>query len=339
MATSANYRSWDEIAAEVVEASALDEADADEQVQENQEVQAEEENEAEPCEDTKNNDSCQAGEQADLDSEDEEEQRRQAIQAYQEDQRPRQANGYEFRTGVRVQFPEIVKHADETEIGAALRVAAEHRKAGNDAYSDGSVWGAQTACDSWGRAALCLERARNLRKYAQADDSGQVCGTCENDPSEDDVKALQLTVRLNLAQGLLKLKDFQRCVAFCDLALELDQKSAKALWRKAKATWALRNPGLAREALQRLLQLEEADAAAVALLREIDAEEAKKRAKRTGKQVAKEPAGAKQTGCDDGEARSHAELPAVQSDNEQDTEPPPQRGRCGWCSKRKQKVS
>merc|ERR1712046_122857 len=80
----------------------------------------------------------------------------------------------------------------------------------------------------------------------------------------------------------LKLKDYERCIQHCDHALDYDPCSKKALWRKAQAVWGIRNPGLAREALTRLLELDPGNAAAVAMLREIDTDEVKKKARRLG---------------------------------------------------------
>mmetsp|Transcript_101787 Transcript_101787/g.316677 ORF Transcript_101787/g.316677 Transcript_101787/m.316677 type:complete len:321 (+) Transcript_101787:50-1012(+) len=200
--------------------------------------------------------------------------------------------GYEFRKGHKTKFPEIVVSDGETEESAALRVAGERRTAGVEAFSDGTVWGAQTAVDAWGQGLLAMERLRNLRnrrlaeleaQQAGGDDEG-ASGSADGpgEPCDDGVNALALALRLNIAQALLKLREFEACVAHCDKALELEPQSAKALWRRAKAIWGIRNPGLAREALDRLLEVDPGNPAAVAMLREIDAEEAKKKARRTG---------------------------------------------------------
>eukprot|EP00927_Polykrikos_kofoidii_P007989 TRINITY_DN1329_c0_g1_i1.p1 TRINITY_DN1329_c0_g1~~TRINITY_DN1329_c0_g1_i1.p1 ORF type:complete len:357 (+),score=82.88 TRINITY_DN1329_c0_g1_i1:101-1171(+) len=237
--------------------------------------------------------------------------------------------GFEYRPGCRTRFPEVQVETNETEEAAAFRVGAERRVAGNEAFKDGSVWGAQQAADAWSQGLLALERAKNLRKYRKArieggtstedDDAVQAlenlddaeerayyaeaaiaaCGgdlevasdgtkpseptrRCRRVPTEAGVKELQITLRLNLAQALLKLRKFEECMTHCDVALALDPTSTKALWRKAKAVWGVRNPGEAREALTRLLELDPGNVAAVAMLREIDAEEARKLARRRG---------------------------------------------------------
>lgn len=112
-------------------------------------------------------------------------------------------------------------------------------------------------------------------------------------PEVLEVSALQLTLRLNIAQALLKLREFEKCVVYCDLALDMDPCNMKALWRKAKSVWGIRNPGLAREALDRILELDPANAAALALLREISGEEARKRARRLGARPAQAAAAAR----------------------------------------------
>merc|ERR1712060_862061 len=93
----------------------------------------------------------------------------------------------------------------------------------------------------------------------------------------------------NIAQALLKLRQFETCILHCDAALDIDPHSKKALWRKAQAVWGIRNPGLAREALNRLLEVDEGNPAAIAMLQEVDAEEKKRLAKRTGPGVRHKP--------------------------------------------------
>mmetsp|Transcript_59377 Transcript_59377/g.165800 ORF Transcript_59377/g.165800 Transcript_59377/m.165800 type:complete len:373 (-) Transcript_59377:64-1182(-) len=112
-------------------------------------------------------------------------------------------------------------------------------------------------------------------------------------PTEQQVASLQFTIRLNIAQALLKLNDYEKCINFCDGALDLNPNSTKALWRKAKAVWGTRNPGLARQTLDRLLVLEPHNAAAKAMLLEIEGEEARKRARRLGAPGRKAAAAAK----------------------------------------------
>merc|ERR1712194_607649 len=158
--------------------------------------------------------------------------------------------------------------------------------AGNDAFRDGTVWGAQTAVDAWAQGILALERLTNLRKYRVPDLDAE---PIEDDPPWEEVCVLQLTLRLNIAQALLKLRQFETCILHCDAALDLDPTSKKALWRKAQAVWGIRNPGLAREALNRLLEVDDHNPAAIAMLQEIEIEEKKKLAKRAGPGVRHKP--------------------------------------------------
>jgi len=224
--------------------------------------------------------------------------------------------GFEFRSGVKVRFPECIVSEGETEEAAAMRVGIERRFAGNDAFKDGSVWGAQQAADIWGQGCLALERNKNLRKYRKARLEGgtateedlHVQALEEEDdartlevefeaeeagmeeapkhqrrvPSEAEIKHLQLLLRLNSAQAMLKLKQYEKCIQNCDGALMVDVLNKKARWRKAQAVWAIRNPGLARETLDQLLDVDPTNAAALALLQEIDTEELRKGARRRG---------------------------------------------------------
>mmetsp|Transcript_18800 Transcript_18800/g.37906 ORF Transcript_18800/g.37906 Transcript_18800/m.37906 type:complete len:314 (-) Transcript_18800:138-1079(-) len=199
--------------------------------------------------------------------------------------------GYEFRKGHRIQFPDCAAQPGENDEQAAFRVASERRSAGVESFNDGSVWGAQGAVDAWGQGLLALERLKNLRRYkplesvGREEDIGDLAEPVQLDPSDEEVVGLMLTLRLNIAQALLKLRDFESCVVHCDKALELDPTNVKGLWRRAKAVWGMRNPGFAREALNDLLSIEPGNAAAKAMLREIDQEEAKKRVRRTGARV------------------------------------------------------
>lgn len=211
-------------------------------------------------------------------------------QAFLEATKPRN-QGYEFRGGHKTKFPEIEVLEGEDDELAAFRVASERRQAGVEHFTLGTIWGAQAAVDDWGQGILALERLKNLRKYkplrnvsleATDGDGGDNAEPAEPNPSETEIATLSLILRLNMAQALLKLKQHEACVAHCEKALELDPTNLKALWRKAQAVWGIRNPGMAREALERLLELDEGNPAAVAMMHEIETEEQRKRIKRTG---------------------------------------------------------
>lgn len=104
-------------------------------------------------------------------------------------------------------------------------------------------------------------------------------------PTDEEVLSMVCTLQMNVAQGLLKLGQFENAVGHCDAALQIEPNNVKALWRKAKAVWGTRNPGFAREALDALLKVDPSNAAALTMLREIEVEEAKKKKKRTGMNV------------------------------------------------------
>ena len=89
----------------------------------------------------------------------------------------------------------------ETDIEAAYRVASKLRHAGREAFGDGtSVVSAQAAVDAWGQGILALHRLRNLNKRACAEGARLL-----ESPSAEDVKELDLVLRLNITQALLRL--------------------------------------------------------------------------------------------------------------------------------------
>ncbi|CAJ1377213.1 unnamed protein product [Effrenium voratum] len=182
------------------------------------------------------------------------------------------AGGYEFRPQHGTKFPKIERLEGENDLQAAYRAAAALRQSGLGAFDNSSVVAAQEALDAWGQGILALHRLRNLRAHAESDVG----------PSEDAVNELDLVLRLNVAQALLQLRCFEEANLHCEAALEIDPGNPKALWRKAKAVWALRCPGEARSVLEEFLAQEPKNPAAVAMLREIEVEELKKKAKRVG---------------------------------------------------------
>lgn len=197
--------------------------------------------------------------------------------------------GYEFRKGHKTIFPDCSVKPNENDIVAAFRVAGERRAVGVEAIKDGTVWGAQQAADAFGQGLLALERLKNLKKYrpleaisAESGPDAAAPVVLDTEPDPEQVDALSVIMRLNMAQALLNLREYGSCIPHCDKALELDPNNTKGLWRKAKAVWGVRNPGLALETLNKLLAIEKGNAAAVAMIQEIELEEAKKRVRRTG---------------------------------------------------------
>lgn len=108
------------------------------------------------------------------------------------------------------------------------------------------------------------------------------CKAAQKGPTDADVEGMVCTLQMNLAQGLLKLGQCEAAVGHCDTAIAIDPTNVKALWRKAKAVWGTRNPGLARAALDALRKVDPDNPAAISMLQEIEIEEARRRKKRTG---------------------------------------------------------
>lgn len=197
--------------------------------------------------------------------------------------KPFPAGGYEFRTGHSTKFPKIELQAGETDLQAAFRVAAAQRDLGKALFGDGAKFvPAQEAVDAWGQGLLALHRLRNLSARAVTQDDANAFVLLEGSQPAETVNALEVVLRLNLAQALIKLRQYENAVCQCQAALELDPENLKALWRKAKAVWALRCPGEAREALDEFLKVDPGNPAARAMLLEIETEELKRKAKRVG---------------------------------------------------------
>jgi len=84
-----------------------------------------------------------------------------------------------------------------------------------------------------------------------------------------EVHDMEITVCNNMAQGSLKTGDWTKAVEYADMALRIEPNNAKALWRKASAQKALLGYPEAMATLEKLLQVEPANAAARALLAEV----------------------------------------------------------------------
>ncbi|KAL4659538.1 peptidyl-prolyl cis-trans isomerase FKBP4-like isoform X2 [Arapaima gigas] len=80
------------------------------------------------------------------------------------------------------------------------------------------------------------------------------------------VRSLRLAAHLNLAVCYLKMREPTQAVESCNQALELDDGSEKALFRRAEACFAMGEFERARDDLRRVLQLYPANTAARARL-------------------------------------------------------------------------
>lgn len=145
---------------------------------------------------------------------------------------------------------------------------------------------AQDAVDSWGQGILALHRLRNLSARAVSESDQKALQLLQGSQPVQSVNALELVLRLNIAQALIKLRQHESALSHCQAALDLDPKNMKALWRKAKTLWALRCPGEAKDALEDFLKVDPGNPAARAMLLEIETEELKRKAKRVGPKFA-----------------------------------------------------
>ena len=82
---------------------------------------------------------------------------------------------------------------------------------------------------------------------------------------------MKATILCNVAACDLKLKDYNSCVEYCSLALEINPLMSKALYRKAVALDALNQPLLAMKELSKLLHYEPKNSDAITLMRKVKA--------------------------------------------------------------------
>ncbi|XP_019745914.1 peptidyl-prolyl cis-trans isomerase FKBP4, partial [Hippocampus comes] len=83
-----------------------------------------------------------------------------------------------------------------------------------------------------------------------------------SEEEEEKAKALRLAAHLNLAMCYLKLKEPNQALEHCNKALELDESSEKALFRRGEALFGMKEFDKARDDFQRVVQLYPANKAA-----------------------------------------------------------------------------
>jgi tetratricopeptide (TPR) repeat protein len=71
-----------------------------------------------------------------------------------------------------------------------------------------------------------------------------------------EAMSLRVALILNRAACALKLKNWNNCIEFCNLALKRDEKNVKALWRLSVAFENLNDVEKAIESLERMLERE-----------------------------------------------------------------------------------
>jgi len=145
----------------------------------------------------------------------------------------------------------------------------EQKEQGNQAYGQGDY---AAAIESW-----CMARG-TLKHILER-------GLFDGDEEKlAEVRSALLSVHLNLAQGSLRSGEFHQAVQHCDRALELDRKSAKALYRKAAGQRMGSLYPEARQTLEALLELEPSNAGARQMLLEVEHQE--RQAARSGRRAA-----------------------------------------------------
>lgn len=125
---------------------------------------------------------------------------------------------------------------------------------GKNEYQKGNY---EEAVKAWARSHQSIKYILDKKLYTDKPDQLK------------EVHDMEITVCNNMAQGSLKTGDWTKAVEYADLALRIEPNNAKALWRKASAHKALLSFDEAIAVLEKLLQVEPANAAAKALLAEV----------------------------------------------------------------------
>lgn len=104
-----------------------------------------------------------------------------------------------------------------------------------------------------------------------------------------EVNAMELKLHINMAQGYLKMEEWNQAVESATKALDMDEKNPKALYRKAYAQMQLMCFTEAQVSLEKLLKVEPENAAAKSMLAEAKHKEIKgeRDSKKLGKQMMK----------------------------------------------------
>lgn len=140
---------------------------------------------------------------------------------------------------------------------ASAEQAADEQKnekdKGNVEYQQGNY---DAAVKAWGRSLSSVKYI--LEKGVYKDKQQEL----------EEVYAMELRLNLNIAQGYMKLEEWNNVVTHADKALARDGQNAKALYRKAYALVQLLSFDEACAVLERLLRVEPQNAAAKKMLAE-----------------------------------------------------------------------
>lgn len=149
---------------------------------------------------------------------------------------------------------------------ARLRKAKKNKDEGNELFRDGNLLPA-------------------AKRYVKA---LQHCDKCYdiNPKEQEEIDALEVSLRLNLAMCWLKLKKYEKVVDNCDRALKIDAKNVKGYYRRGTAYEKMKKHDLAKKDAATALQLKPDDKASKKLAARVNKallkqkERAKKMAKR-----------------------------------------------------------
>lgn len=152
------------------------------------------------------------------------------------------ANATGTKSGSEAESEDEFKSPEEAE--AAKQHALDK---GKDEYNKGNY---EAAIKSWERSAQSITYMRDKNLYADRPEQIK------------EIDDMELKTAINLAQGFLKTKQYNKAIEWADKALEREHQNAKALYRKASAQVALLCLAEAIQTLESLLEAEPGNAAA-----------------------------------------------------------------------------
>lgn len=141
---------------------------------------------------------------------------------------------------------------------ALLRDTSQMKADGVKNYQEGKI---DQAVQNWNFAKRAIQQIWDEDLFAG------------DNAKKEEVRQLQATVNLNLAQVYLKQEKYEACIKACDVTLGVTKDNTKALFRKGSALFATGDTEGARIALRILLKTEPTHAAARTLLQEVKQKE------------------------------------------------------------------
>lgn len=151
----------------------------------------------------------------------------------------------------------------EAEEETMWKATLEMKREANELYKLGGQWNYKEAMKLWKSAVLGCVRVRNWRKYQMKP------GQEWRGPLEEEVMQTWTSILCNMGQCAINTRDFVSALEYLDGVLEEDPRNVKALYRKAVAGQVTKNNGMALECLEKILEIDGSNSAALSLKQQI----------------------------------------------------------------------